>query len=80
MSQDQTSISCPNCGEDIDVNDILYHQVDEQLKKKYQDELKREKKKFETQSDELEQQRKAAKCYQNSFHLLETSKMPTSRS
>ncbi len=59
MSQDQTSISCPNCGEDIDVNDILYHQVDEQLKKKYQDELKREKQKIESQSDELEQQRKA---------------------
>ena len=59
MSQDQTSISCPNCGEDIDVNDILYHQVDEQLKKKYQDEIKREKQKFEAQSDKLEQQRKA---------------------
>ena len=61
MSQDQTSISCPNCGEEIDVNDILYHQVDEQLKKKYQDEIKREKQKFEAQSDELEQQRNALK-------------------
>ena len=61
MSQDQTSISCPNCGEEIDVNDILYHQVDEQLKKKYQDEIKREKQKFEAQSDKLEQERKALK-------------------
>lgn len=58
MNQDQSTIVCPNCGTDIDVNDILYHQVDEQLKKKYQDELKREKQKFESQSSALEQQRK----------------------
>jgi hypothetical protein len=59
MSQDQTTISCPNCGTEIDVNDILYHQVDEQLKKKYQDELKREKQKIESRSSELELQREA---------------------
>ena len=59
VNHDQTTIACPNCGTDIDVNDILYHQVDEQLKKKYQDELKREKHKFESQSSELEQQREA---------------------
>ena len=57
MSQDQTTIACPNCGTEIDVNDILYHQVDEQLKKKYQDELKREKQKIESRSAELEQER-----------------------
>ena len=59
MSQDQTTISCPNCGTEIDVNDILYHQVDTQLKKKYQDELKHEKQKIESQSSDLEQQREA---------------------
>lgn len=59
MSQDQTTIACPTCGAEIDVNDILYHQVDEQLKKKYQDELRQEKDKFAAQSSELEHQRKA---------------------
>jgi hypothetical protein len=57
-SQDQTTITCPSCGTEIDVNDILYHQVDEQLKKKYQDELRREKKLLQAQTSELEQQRK----------------------
>lgn len=57
MSQDQTTITCPNCGTEIDVNDILYHQVDEKLRKKYQDELSREKEKFSQQSSELKQQR-----------------------
>jgi hypothetical protein len=58
MSKEQTTIACPNCGAEIDVNDILYHQVDEQLKKKYQDELRRERKVLEAQTSELDQQRK----------------------
>jgi len=37
MTPGQNKINCPNCGDEIDVQDILYHQVDEQLKKKYQD-------------------------------------------
>jgi hypothetical protein len=58
VNQDQTTIACPNCGTDIDVNDILYHQVDKQLKKKYEDELRQEKQKFESQTSALEKQRK----------------------
>ena len=57
MSQEQASISCPNCGVEIDVNEILYHQVDEQLKKKYADELARQKSKYETESARLGQLR-----------------------
>ena len=59
VNHDQTTIACPNCGTEIDVNDILYHQVDAQLKKKYQDDLKREKEKIDSRSSELEQQREA---------------------
>ncbi len=59
MKHDQTTITCPNCGTDIDVNDILYHQVDEQLREKYRDELKREKQKFESRASELKQQQEA---------------------
>ncbi|MFT6390156.1 MAG: hypothetical protein ACJAUP_003557 [Cellvibrionaceae bacterium] len=33
MIQDQTTINSPSCGDGIDVNDALYHQVDEKLKK-----------------------------------------------
>ena len=34
MSRASNQIECPNCGHDIDVNEILYDQVDEQLKRK----------------------------------------------
>ena len=59
MSQDAQVITCPNCGVEIDVNDILYHQLDTELKKKYQDELAHEKKKFDEQQDRLKKERKA---------------------
>ena len=58
MNQEANSINCPNCGQEIDVNEILYHQVDEQLKKKYADELAREKHKFDAQSIKLAADRK----------------------
>lgn len=57
MSKEQTTINCPECDTEIDVNDILYHQVDEQLKKQYQEDLKAEKFKYESQASKLEQQR-----------------------
>lgn len=61
MSQEKSIITCPGCGIEIDVNDILYHQVDEQLKKQYRDELKKEKQKFDAQSSLLEKEREALK-------------------
>lgn len=57
MSQEKSIINCPKCGEEIDVNDILYHQVDEQLKKQYSNELAKEKEKYEAQTSKLEEDR-----------------------
>jgi len=59
MTKAQNTIKCPKCGEEIDVQDILYHQVDEELKKKYQEELAKEKEAFETKSSELDAKQKA---------------------
>ncbi len=57
MTEDKSKINCPNCGEEIDVNDILYHQVDQDLKQKYNDDLAKEKQKFETQTSKLNKER-----------------------
>ncbi|WP_157833593.1 hypothetical protein [Aliarcobacter lanthieri] len=38
MSQ-ESSIKCPNCGELIDVNEILYHQLENEFKQKLQKEI-----------------------------------------
>ncbi|NQT11015.1 MAG: DUF2130 domain-containing protein [Desulfobacteraceae bacterium] len=58
MKQEKSIINCPQCGQEIDVNDILYHQVDEQLKKQYNDELAKEKEKIDAQTSMLNEERK----------------------
>ncbi|MCU7850096.1 MAG: hypothetical protein KZQ89_19320 [Candidatus Thiodiazotropha sp. (ex Lucinoma kastoroae)] len=58
MNQEKSIINCPQCGKEIDVNDILYHQVDEQLKKQYNDQLAQEREKITAQSSILNEERK----------------------
>ncbi|MDR3272431.1 MAG: DUF2130 domain-containing protein [Flavobacteriaceae bacterium] len=37
MNQQQTKIQCPNCGVEINVNDILKHQIEELTRREYQE-------------------------------------------
>jgi hypothetical protein len=57
MTQSTNNIECPNCGYKIDVNDILYHQVDETLKKQYAEELAKKEAFYHSQQQALEQQK-----------------------
>lgn len=61
MTEDESKINCPNCGEEIDVNDILYHQVDQDLKKKYNDDLAKEKQKYKAEASKLNEEREKLK-------------------
>ena len=58
MSEDQQQIMCPKCGEEIDVNNILYHQVEEKLRRKYQDDLAQEAGKYQAQLKSLNEDKK----------------------
>jgi len=49
----KNKINCPNCGTDIDVQDILSHQLEEEIKQKYQSQLKAEEEKFKSQQEQL---------------------------
>ncbi len=53
----ETQIKCPNCGTSIDVQDILSHQLEDEIKQKYQAQLAEEKKKFEKEQDALHQEK-----------------------
>ncbi len=57
MTEDKSKINCPNCGEEIDVNDILYIKVNENLKKKYNNDLAKEKQKYKTETSKLNEER-----------------------
>jgi hypothetical protein len=50
---DSTQIKCPNCGTSIDVQDILAHQLEDEIKRKYQQQIAEERKKHELQEMDL---------------------------
>jgi hypothetical protein len=56
MEKDK-QILCPNCGEPIDVSEVLRHQVEEDLKLKMHQEIAKEKQKFEKEFDLLQKQK-----------------------
>ena len=60
----QTTIKCPNCETEIDVNEVLYHQ----LESKYKNEHIAEKKKLEA---EVELKRKEYKQAFDALHVKE---------
>jgi FtsZ-binding cell division protein ZapB len=53
----ETKIICPNCGTELDVNTILYHQLEEDLRKKFNSQLNEERKKFEGRSEALDREK-----------------------
>ena len=55
--KNETQIKCPNCGTSIDVQDILSHQLEEEIKQKYQSQIAEEKKKYEREQDKLKQEK-----------------------
>lgn len=51
--KNENQVKCPNCGTSIDVQDILAHQLEEEIKQKFQSQLAAERKKYENQFEEL---------------------------
>ncbi len=55
--QNNSQIKCPNCGTSIDVQDILSHQLEDQIKQEYQQKLTEEKKKFDSEFEKLNREK-----------------------
>ena len=55
--KNENQIKCPNCGTSIDVQDILAHQLEEEIKQKYQSQIAAEKKRYENQQEQLKQEK-----------------------
>jgi len=60
MMTNKTTISCPNCGTEIDINEALYHQLENKHKQEWLDEKKK-------QEQEMEAARKDYKAHLNSL-------------
>jgi hypothetical protein len=57
MNKSQTTIKCPDCGHEFDISDVLYDQVEHELKKEFDARLKIERDKFRNESENLRRQR-----------------------
>lgn len=55
--KEQTQIKCPNCGTSIDVQDILAHQLEDEIKQKYQSKLAEAQKNTEKEKARLAQEK-----------------------
>lgn len=64
MSNNQTTIKCPNCGTEIDVNEVLYNQLESKHKAEYLE----QRKKLE---DEVEAKRKEYKAHLDTLKAKE---------
>jgi hypothetical protein len=70
----KTTIKCPNCNTNIDVNDILYHQLEDEIKQKniteqnnFKEATKKKAKEFKKAQEDLETQQKAVKEQKEKF-------------
>jgi len=52
-------IKCPNCGTSIDVQDVLTHQLEDEIQKKYASQLELEKTRFAAQENKLRLEQEA---------------------
>jgi len=57
MDHQPNRIACPSCGHLIDVQDILYHQVEEELKKKFREDLATERNRYQDKLNALAEER-----------------------
>ena len=63
----KTTITCPNCKTQIDVNEIQYHELEERLKKEHQKELEHKRKEYKVHLDKLDARELAMKEQEEKF-------------
>lgn len=73
----QKTINCPKCGAGIDVNEIVFHQLEEQIKKDYDKKSIKREKEIEKQLEEVETEKKQIIKDKEKFSELVTNQVQT---
>jgi hypothetical protein len=71
----ETKITCPNCGQEIDVNSVITHNLEEEFKKKYNAKWVEEKKKYQDELDKLEKQKQEIETLKQNQETLVAEKL-----
>ena len=74
--QNKTTITCPNCKTQIDVNEIQYHELEERLKKEHNLELESKRKEYKVHLEKLNAREERMKEQEEKFEeqLLKATK------
>lgn len=70
MNENQNIISCPNCGTEINVNEVLYSQLEHEMQKKFRDMSSQKEKEY---SDKLTEIKKKEEAITRQMEELESS-------
>ena len=71
----ETKITCPNCGQEIDVNSVISHNLEEEFKKKYNAKWVEEKKKYQDEVEKLEKQKQEIELLKENQEALVAEKL-----
>ena len=55
--KNSTTIACPKCGESIDVNDVLKHQIEDSIRHEFQEKAKRQEEKIAIDKEQFEKEK-----------------------
>lgn len=84
MEPEVNTVKCPKCGAEINVSDVLFHQVQDQLKQEYEDQLAQKDKDYQDREKKLklerEQLTKAQEDLQAQVDTAVKSKLSTEKS
>jgi len=63
----KTTITCPNCKTQIDVNEIQYHELEERLQREHNLELENKRKEYKLHLDKLDAREERMKEQEEKF-------------
>ncbi len=77
MTKKDSFIKCPKCGANIDVNDVLYHQLEEQIKTDFDKKSAIREKEIQKQLDEVQLEKEQIKKQKDTMNELVAKEVQT---
>lgn len=77
MAEKDSIIKCPQCGAVIDVNDVLYHQLEDQIKKDFDKKSAKREKEIQKQLDEIQLEKEQVKKQKETMNELVAKEVQT---
>jgi hypothetical protein len=75
--ENENIIKCPNCGAEINVNEALYHQLEDQLKKDFEKKSAKKEKEIQAQLDQIQADKDLVQKERETLNALVANEVKT---